>query len=175
MEMIDVGAIDYCVEIYEIDVKRAYREALGEARGSSPYSGTIAESDGYEVVESTPVDSETAYELAWDLLEEDERFRRKNGPAGAIALLGSRRSITAEIPDKLEGYPSFEEAEAAALSGLLKDGERILSHETTVRYEMTAPRYPNDSGRPRGGRVTVRVEGGQVQHAGLLFFGTASW
>lgn len=71
-------------------VADAFALAQAEARyeyGHGGYSGTIAEKPGWVVIQSTPVDSDTAHKMADSLIDaEDPRIDNKWGDAGAIAM-----------------------------------------------------------------------------------------
>jgi hypothetical protein len=72
-------------------VREAYDEAVRQAQydyGHSGYTGTIAECDGYVVIDSAgPMDLDQASAFGRKLIDEDDRrISDKWGPAGAIAL-----------------------------------------------------------------------------------------
>lgn len=71
-------------------VAEAYRQAVDQAHydhGHSGYSGTIAECDGWVVIQDQAMSMEEAIALGNKLIEDsDPRIDDKWGPAGAIPL-----------------------------------------------------------------------------------------
>jgi hypothetical protein len=72
------------------DVAEAYQNAVDQAQydyGHAGYTGTIAECDGYVLIQPTPMSMEAAVGLGEQLIRDgDPRIDDKWGPAGAIPL-----------------------------------------------------------------------------------------
>lgn len=85
-----MGAESFITSARASRVKEAFDAAQAQARydyGHSGYTGTIAEKPGWVVIQSEPLDPETAVNLAQRLINDaDPRIDDKWGPAGAVPL-----------------------------------------------------------------------------------------
>lgn len=146
------------------DVATAFRAARDEAayeHGHGGYSGTIAEKPDYVIITNTPLLEVEANGLIDRLIDNDDpRIRDKWGPAGAIPVIKSTRTVSVKDFDYLHDnefreYGKVQPAllEAVAAKVKLKKGETIQSVSLTGYSEPNRQRrssyYGYGHGAPR--------------------------
>lgn len=81
-----------------VDVKSAFQqahEAAGHEHGHGGYSGSLAEKDSFVIITHTPLLEGEAWALADQLIQaNDPRICDKWGPAGAIPVVSTTRTVT---------------------------------------------------------------------------------
>lgn len=163
-----MGAYDFITYSADVEVEEAFKTAVAEAacaHGGNGYSGTIAEKHEFTVIDAAPRPLAEAVALARELLaDDDHRIDDKWGPAGAIAVSGGGRTVSAPIPVSPYGYADLEAAARAALAGLLGSSETVCS--VGGAYSADA------AGRVVSGSVSVKTIGADG-HTGWLFVGWA--
>lgn len=165
-----MGALDFQHEQPGIDVEAAFAAAVADAchqHGHRGYTGTIAEKNGYIVVQATPIPYEQAVELASQLGARADTPFTKRGPAGAIPITGGNRVHRVELPRVPGGYADFDTAATEAVADLLTEGEQIV-------YGVTGSYQQGARGRVRSGVALVPTRGAMV-HTGWLFFGSSPY
>ncbi len=137
------------------DLQEAFRCAVEAARtehGHSGYTDSIAEKTTVIVIEARPRPWEEARTLAAELIDSgDPRVDDTRGPAGAIAVAGTRRTLAPiTVPDTLPGsYPSLLDAARAGLDayerlrpGLLVDALASVPGDTVTLHDYSTPGCP---------------------------------
>lgn len=174
------------------DVDVAFGNALADARfehGHLPYTGTIAEKDGWVILNPVSQLETNAYRQAETLIDVDVRVGDKYGPAGALAVVFNPRTTTLTVP---EFTPHQTDADTqAALTQVvlellrrkrgLRRGENLVTADV-VSYTCPQTRY----GFPRRWSevtttVTIAKSGAALtsdaiaaaKPEGWLFFGYA--
>lgn len=166
-----MGAVEYRAIQQGTDIAEAYRAAVEQARaehGNNPYSGTIAASDGFVRINSVPVAEDVARTLA-DMHLANDRSITRGGPAGAIALLMTGRTLRVDIPETPHGYETIACAAEAGLDGIRRKGEHLV-RTTSGKYDI---HYRTR--RVLSGWVEVELTGGEPVFGGWLFFGIAPY
>lgn len=174
----------------------AAREAAQFEHGHGPYSGSLAEKNGYIIITAAPMDLERAQRIAAELIDRaDPRIDDKWGPAGAIAVRQPTRTVTV---DQLAGtatntWPLDEQAlvhitQVARQRGLISQEETIEDGRLTSHRPTNRPYTWPAQGRPTAVRaitytagtahLTVRKSPADLaaptRPDGWLFFGWAS-
>lgn len=133
-----MGATDYMNVVEGTDVRTAYNEIVeqeGYESGYS-YSGTISQSDGYDVVTYTPMTVSQAEALAY---KEMEDYMEKSGPARAIpvvkhtpATYNDSVEVDVEFKVSLEEYNSYgpEKNLAALKAAKVKSNAAVYTMRT---------------------------------------------
>lgn len=173
------------------DVHAAFTEAVEAARhehGHGGGSGTIAEKKQYTIIQTDPVDLDTAGDLAERLMDDnDPRVADKWGPAGAIPVK-TRYAEHVQITVPRGVYGTDAEAIRAALGAHDFGGGRPVHPPRMLRNVprdyLTEGNYGSASYAPRRGGNRFRVgDGASIEvsveypvpvHTGWLFFGCAS-
>lgn len=168
------------------DAATAFNTARRDAQleyGHGGYSGTIAEKDHYVIVTDVITDLDEAQALAATLLKRDDpRVTDKWGPAGAIPVRQSTRTVRV---DDLTGSGTscrLDAAELDRIAGLARARGLITAAETVTAGHLTAATRNRDGRRPgyTGGvaELSVRRSPTDLQIRskpdGWLFFGLAS-
>lgn len=107
------------------------RDAAFWEYGHAGYTGSIAEKDQFEVIQSTPV-SETNAEWLAESLIDDPRVADKWGPAGAIPFVFDTREIEVPLPPKQIIGATDDDLKAAIdetlrATGSMREGEFVQS------------------------------------------------
>ena len=99
-----MGATDFYATGSGMSAKRAFDVAQEKAQydnGHDGYTGTIAEKSEFVVIQSKPICSHDAMELAEKLIEDrDARIDDKWGPAGAIRLIQPMSQHAADATER---------------------------------------------------------------------------
>jgi hypothetical protein len=128
------GGSDFSVFVKGTDARRAFEEAVKEARyesGHGGYSGTIAEKSGYKIRKSTPM----SMEVAGDFVDSDLEHNDKWGPAFAVpvceAKKGKPEKVTVEVEaDKESRYYDGSYAKNDAIKKIKEDYRRTQPGKT---------------------------------------------
>jgi hypothetical protein len=168
----------------------AFREAAESARyehGAGGYSGTLAEKDSVVTIQQRPLSRPAAEALAGSLLgADDPRINDKWGPAGAIPVIASTRTVEIAIPAGVSSDYGRQEVSPAALEAVkaakvLRRGERVLRVEL---FHYTSPRTTRYSHRASQGftngtaRVVIEKPGGPFERTvgvSVTFDGPLTW
>ena len=153
-------------------VSAAFEEARRQAsfeNGHGGYTGTIAEKDGYVVIQSTPVSKARAYQMAQDLIEKDDpRLSDTWGPAGAIAV-GASESRTVEVDLQAPFLIDYQSAERwkplATAKVRLRAGEEVTAL-IVKGLDRHAIKFKISQRATEGKAVTRYVFGHQAWGAG---------
>ena len=158
------------------------RDAARYEDGHGGYTGTIAEKDSYVIITRTLMDHDQAERLAGDLLDRDDpRISDKWGPAGAIPVRHTTRTVTVDGLSGRFAVGRLNEADldsvvqAARQRGLLGDDTVTEGRLSTARWHFGGrhPRFTNGVAH-----LTVALSAAALQEQtrpdGWLFFGRAS-
>ncbi|MBO2461582.1 hypothetical protein [Actinomadura violacea] len=184
-----MGAEEFYTTAAGTDPDEAFDRAVADAarEHGGRYTGTIAEKDRYVVVAGTPMDADAALALAGRILgTRDHLVAAKTGPAGAVAVSGTRVQMRVPVPPGV--YDTDREAIRAAVRAYDFCGGRPvdLPHIAfgVPRQYLGAPDYGSGAYAPRrggnrfrvaaGATLTVDVEYPAPRHTGWLFFGIAA-
>lgn len=166
-----MGATTFTAYSPNTDPAAAFAAAVDEAqyeRGHGGYSGSIAEKEDFTVASPRPVPLADALSMARELTNTDP-WDDKYGPAGAIAVRGSRRSL---YVDDVVGSLPFNHDE---LTATLTARRLIEPSETVAAVLGGAYQTLGHGARTRfTGSLTLAVDGDADQHTGWLFFGWAA-
>ena len=149
------------------DVKKAFREAVSEAkyeRGHGGYTGTIAEKSDYKVRSHNSMTKQQAFAFA----DSDIDHNQKWGPAFAVPVSESQvlkeESLTIEVEAK-------DEANARRIGALRIKATGRIYPNADVSVEVTKVQ------RTDSGKFTVtgtRKQTQPLQIVGWVFYGNAS-
>ncbi|WNV83091.1 hypothetical protein [Umezawaea sp. Da 62-37] len=168
-----MGAQTFITYAEGADVDAAFRATVEQAEyeyGHAGRSGTIAEKNGYVVINGGPLSPGDAAALANTLIDgADRRIDDKWEPAGAIAVLGGIRTLSGiPVPPRSGGYPDLKTAALAAVDGLLGDDE-IVTKSHLDRYSLRRGSIEIDQSA-----TAIITTTGSAKLTGWLFFGRAN-
>ena len=172
-----MGTTEFQVYAEGVDPEKAFRNAIGEATaeyGNRPHTGSVAEKSEFIVVHADPVPYNKAEKIAMQALVSDERIQDKFGPAGAIAVATTGRTVEVSIPERPEGYANLTVAAEAAIADIRLPGEKYFGVAESQCTEYGDSHRVGAPSRIMSGHLRVVLTGGKETHTGWLFFGRAS-
>lgn len=160
------------------DAKTAYSDAVDQARGEygyDPYNGTISTTEGFRIVQETPVTLEEAYEIVNRTQDDFSKW----GPCGAIALCTEDKTVVRKATGKfvLKAGEAVKDVAVRAVklkpkehmtNGSLRIGKILRKHKVSVRATTGAveKRYfvlgPNPDLRWEKGHPTLSAARAQM-------------
>jgi len=151
------GGESFAVFVKNPDPRAAFRQAVQDAEhesGHGGYSGTISEKSDFEVRKREPMSRDEAYDFA----EKDEDHNDKWGPAFAVPIAETSKSVEKNFKVKVTArvqHEAWEPAKELVKQKFQSPGVSVTVQidKTTLVKEGKLPEMKIDKGGPEGFRV----------------------